>query len=286
MMERKMEYRFYSVPVNGVIRYVLLVALLLAGMPQSHAEQDTSVDRLLIDSGIDAQMPVFEKMVNAALEQNPGLEQEEREVLQHIAMESLRPEVIYDRVRMGVERVLQPGDRETLLLWFSSPLGQRITQLELQGLEDGVLPALKAAAPALLADKERMQAASRLDGLMQATVLGLKLQEKAMQANHIAVEIAAHPNAAVDTAALEAQLEEHREPLLQLMQQQTLLSLAFTYRDLPAEKLASYESFLSTSAAQRYQQGIQTGLLAGVDVVLQDWESGVRDYYQTEKATP
>lgn len=257
-----------------------LLAVLVLSSQWAAARANDSVDGLLIASGVDAQMSVFEKMVQGTLTQNPALEEEQRAVLQHIAMESFRSDVIYRYVRAAVAEALQPGDRETLSLWYSSPLGQRITTLELKGLEADAFAAMKAAAEALSADQERMAAAARLDALTQASGLGMALQQRAMLANYMAEAIAANPDAPVDTTALEAQLQQHRETMQQLIQQQTLLSLAFTYRELPLEKIASYESFLSTSASRRFQQGVQDGLLRGGDVVLEGWEGELREFYR------
>lgn len=263
----------------GVWGRWMLVVLVLSSQ-WAMARADDSLDALLIASGVDSQAPVFKKMVQATLAQNPALEGEQLEVLQHIAMESFRGGVIYRYVRESVATTLKPGDRETLFLWYRSPLGQRITQLELKGMAVDTLPAMKAAAEALAADQERMAAASRLDSLTQASGLGMTLQQRAMLASYMAEAIAANPDAPVDTAALDAQLQQHQDAMRQLMQQQTVLSLAFTYRDLPLDKIASYESFLSTSASQRYQQGLQSGLLAGVDAVLGDWDAGLREFYR------
>ena len=256
------------------------LAMLLLSSQWAMASDDDAVDALLIASGVDGQAPVFEKMVRATLAQNPALEGEQREVLQHIAMESFRGDVIYRHVQDAVVETLKPGDRETLSLWYDSALGQRITQLELNGNASDALPAMRAAAEALMADQARMAAAARLDALTQSSGLGMALQQRAMLASYMAEAIAANPDAPVDSAALDAQLQQHQAVMQQLMQQQTVLSLAFTYRELPLDKIASYESFLSTSASQRYQAGLKNGLLRGVDAVLDDWASGLRAFYR------
>lgn len=260
--------------------FLALVMMLALASQWANAGQKETLDRLLIVSGVDAQMPVFGKMVQATLAQNPALlDGEQQAVLQHIAMESLRADVIYRHVETAVAEALQPGDLETLMLWYNSPLGQQITALELKGLEADALAAMRGAAESLMADQPRLASAARLDGLTQSSRLGMTLQQRAMLASFMAESIAANPDAKVNTAALDAQLKAHQQPMRELIQQQTLLSLAFTYRDLPLDKIASYESFLATSAAQRYQEGLQNGLMAGVDAVLGDWESGLREYY-------
>ncbi len=257
-----------------------MAAALLLVCQLAMAKDGQAVSRLLIDSGVDAQMPVFGQLVQGTLAQNPALEDgEQREVLQHIAMESFRGDVIYRHVERAVAEALQPGDMETLQLWYGSPLGQKITEMELQSQQADSLPAMKAAAESLMADRERIAAAARLDDLTGASALAVTLQQRALLANHMAESIAADPEVPVDTAALDAQLQQHREPMQQLLRQQTVLSLAFTYRELPVDRIASYESFLATSAAQRYQQGVKAGLLAGVDAVMESWEAGLREYY-------
>ena len=257
-----------------------MAAVLLIVSPWAMAKDVASVGRLLIDSGVDAQMPVFGTLMQGSLAQNPAFEGgDQREVLQHIAMESFRGDVMYRHVERAVAEALQPGDIETLQLWYGSPLGKAITELELQSQQADRLSAMKAAAEDLLADDGRMAAAARLDDVSGASALAVTLQQRVLLANRMAESIAADPEAPVDTTALDAQLQQHREPMQQLMRQQTLLSLAFTYRDLPVERLASYESFLATSAAQRYQQGVKAGLLAGVDAVLESWEAALREYY-------
>lgn len=258
-----------------------VVVMLLLGSPWLRASDAPSLDSVLVASGVDAQMPVFGKLVQATLAQNPAFEEgEQREVLLHVAMESLRSDVIYRHVQTAVEETLKPGDLATLQLWYDSPLGKTITAMELKAQEGDVLPAMKAAAESLQADTERMAAASRLDALTQSSALGVTLQQRALLANHMAESIAMQPDAPVDTTALDAQLASLREPMRQLMQQQTVLSLAFTYRELPVDRIASYESFLATSAAQRYQQGLKQGLLSGVDAVLMDWDKGLREFYR------
>lgn len=258
--------------------WMAVVMLLVCQWAMANDEQ--SVSRLLIDSGVDVQMPVFGKLVHGTLGQSSALDgSEQREVLQHIATESFRADVIYRHVERAVAEALRPGDLETLQLWYGSPLGKKITELELLSQQADRLPAMRAAAESLIADRERIASAARLDDLTGASVLATTLQQRALLVTHMAESIAADPGAPIDTAALDAQLQQHREPMEQIMRQQTLLSLAFTYRELPVDRLGSYESFLSTSASQRYQQGVKAGLLAGVEATLGDWEAGLREYY-------
>lgn len=260
----------------------LLALLLVLGSPGAMAEGNQTVDRLLTVSGADGQMPTFDRMVQAMLAQNPGIADDDVPVLQHIAMETLVPGVIYEQVRAHVKEALKPGDVGTLLHWYESPLGQRITALEQAMGQSTDYAALKQAAPALMADSQRMQMAAKLDALVGVTALGLALQERAMLANHIAVQLSDDPQAPVSMAALDEEIAEHQVAMKQMMRQQSLLSLAYSYRELPLGKLASYQDFLATPVSQRYQSALQRGLLAGIDQVLDSWEADVRGYFRKD----
>jgi len=161
-------------------------------------------------------------------------------------------------VRDRLSEALEPAAAASLLAWYRSETGLRVTRLELVSLDDerdiatlleANEPLLQALAPARRTLLERALAATRAAelaaDLIVNTTLGLAQGQRLAHGR---------PADAATRSALRAQLEQQRPALIASFTRLSLAMSVDAYRSLPDRELGAYVAFLETSAARRYHE--------------------------------
>ena len=257
-----------------------LMLALLAGHALAD-ERDDKIARLLNLAGAEEQISGLADSVIAGLEQAQqsaqGVDAERGEVMLHVAKESFLPEVIYQQVFEAVSVALQDDQLETLLLWYQSPLGKRITEMEVEAASPASGQAMMQNATALLSNQPMMEKAAQFDALLHLTDYNMALQKRMLIAAQTQVRKLHNPDQPVDTSDVEAFFEQRRALLTEQTRKTVMLSFAHTYRELEADKLESYLDFLSTPSARQFNEAIKVGLGEGLDLVFEDYIAGLAE---------
>ncbi len=139
--------------------------------------------------------------------------------------------------------------------WLMSPLGARITRMEVAASQVSAIPDMETQAPALV---KRFKGSARekqfevFDRVTQSTAVAV---DTAM-AVQLAMSVAMLTNAGQKPEVAYEQVSEHIEAnrfmLRGMITQQIFLSYLYTYRELTDEELHSYLEFARTDSGQKY----------------------------------
>ncbi len=243
------------------------------------AATDAEFERLMELSGTTRQVEEFQRGVRLGLEQGAGqgsrlppaaLEQMMVGVDQHI-----RPEVILDEIRYAVLKRMNREDVSTLLRWYESELGRRITQAEIAAARPESVERMMASADELLAMEERVAWARRLDLLVGSTDMNMAVQADIGAAVYRALLTSMNPDEPVDLAPFEEQMAAVQPQLREMMEQLVTLNVVHTYRDFDLPTLARYEAFLNEPLSVMFNKAIGQGMRAGIARTVDAWLADV-----------
>lgn len=236
---------------------------------------DKSVDRLMMLSGLDKQvsdMPGAIKMgFMQGAKQGGNFSDAELQAMMNSADKTLKPSVLLAAIRAQLQAKLTDSDMASLLAWYESGIGQKITAVEEKASTAEGNRQIMQHAQELLGDKKRAAAAERLDDLLGATDKMLNLQENLMLATYTSLSKAIAPDKPFDTAAFKARIAELEPKMRKNIHVYVIASLIYTYQPISDNELAQYEKFLATPAAQKYNDATIRGIDSGLQQIVSDW---------------
>lgn len=233
------------------------LALVAAGA----VAQDTGglARQLMVRSGLDRQLEAYPALVQAGMEESrarSGLSDDRFAELKEASVKAFDPAALKRVVQRELARRLAPKDIEAALAWLDAPLGRRITQLEEQASTAEAFAAMQAWAGALrpgdLAEA-RIAQARRLDRAIKATefsVSSARNSQLAIIAAMTATLPAADQRQALD--AVVAAFEQNRAQIRASAEQQTVMSMLYSYRALGDAELDRYIAFAESAAGRKY----------------------------------
>lgn len=233
---------------------LVLVAALAVGAESEPYSQDTlDLYRL---SGLEVQTASVEfQIVDSITIQTQPLAEDVRKTLIESVAEQFASGAVRDASLTRLEERRDPARVKVVLEWLRSPLGRRITKLEEATSTQEGMAALQAYARTL-ADvpptPERVAFAERLDAAIHATDHAV---DAALRSNFV---IAVALNAArpvpdrLGFEHLRSLINAQRDQFRPMVQQVTLVSFLYMYRELSEEDLERYITFYETEAGSWY----------------------------------
>lgn len=256
----------------------LLALLAFAGTASAAKISNDSLDKVLMLSGISEQVGAFPAVVKASVEgakmqaraqKRTSLTDEDFDALKEAMGEAFQPAPILKATSDEIRRKVSEADAKKLIAWFESDLGKKITQAEVDATTPEARKDLAKEAQALLADKQRMAYAARLDKLLHATDETLKFQERSVVALYTAVAARMNPDQKVDTKAYRKQIHAALQKSRARFEQATQLGFAFTYRKMEMAELNKYAKFLQQPSTRRFNDAARIGMMKGIDHAVQ-----------------
>jgi hypothetical protein len=232
-----------------------------AGVAGPSEAEKAAFDRLLERSGLRVQLESLSAGVRVQFLRGRGrLTGQDRLTIDRIVSEHFAADALYARIRREFARRLDGPKLAKALEWYDSPLGRRITGLELAALVSSGEPDanLDAGRPssrrlALLQRLDAGGAASETTGEITMTIV--RSLSRAFQP-------------VVPTAArgqLEAQLTQTRNRALEQIRRACLATMAFAYRELSDGELDRYVQFVESEAGQWHMGVMNSSLLTAID---------------------
>ena len=237
-----------------------------ASGPLSVAERN-GLDELLERSGLRVQLQSLSAGVRIQFLRGQGrISSQDRATIDRIASTNFDADAIYSRIKVEFERNLDAGKLADALAWYRSPLGKRITGLELMALafENGWDSAVsierKQASQHRIALVERLDASG---GASETTVdVTLSIVRSLTRAFQPVLPAAAR----VSNVQLDDQIARARSRTLEQIRGACLVSMLLAYRSLTDQELSEYVQFVESEAGQWYMSLMNSALLAAVDV--------------------
>lgn len=177
----------------------------------------------------------------------------------------LKPANTLRAISEQVRRNISEADARTLLVWFDSPLGKRISQAEADALTPRAYQQINASATKLLADKPRVQLAREQDRVQHTTDTLMQTRKTIVMASFVKVLQSMSPGEplpAKELNAFKAQLAARFQQARPQLERATILGLVYTYRHIGTASLRKYLAFLQTPPAQRFHEDVIAGMEA------------------------
>ncbi|MCK5860665.1 MAG: DUF2059 domain-containing protein [Abyssibacter sp.] len=255
-------------------RTLLLGASLLLSVPLC-AATTADVDTLMDVSGITKQFADLPKTFIAGMKQGMQQDEDSDPAVSAMLMEAAERTVTVERflnpVRQQLDEGLSKADIKTLIEWHQSPVGERITQAEVQASTPQANEHMLALAPQLLQDVALVERADRIDAAVGITDLTMDVQENVTLIIMQTVAATTEGAEPVDEEAFRLQWEVVEPQVRANIQQYTRISAAYTYRQLSEGDVDAYVEFLSSPLGRRFTAAGKQGMAEGFQAVTQAW---------------
>jgi hypothetical protein len=228
----------------------------------SDAER-AALDNLLGHSGLKVQLESLSAGVRVQFLRGRGrLSGEDRVTIDRIVSERFAAEALYARIEREFERNFDGRKLAEALEWYGSPLGKRITGLELAALVGG---AHASELENIRPTSRRLELLQRLDvggGASETTVdVTLVIVRNMVRAFQPVLPTAVR----LSRDQLEDNIAQVRSRMLDQIRQACLVTMLFAYRELSDEELDRYVQFVDSESGQWYMSLMNSALLTAVD---------------------
>jgi len=224
-----------------------------------------TVDEILELSGMRPQLPGLARALGAEYLPRPGqLGARDSAAVVQIVAKQFAPERLFAILRDDFRRRVDGKQLDAMAVWFRSPLGRRVTALEIAASAPEAAPKLAAFTAGLKASPppaSRVELVQRLDWVTGTT------QETTDLALIIAGSVA---RAAAATAPaerrmraglVERRVEEMRGQMTTVIGENVLAQMLYVYAPLSDDELKQYVDFLASPPGRWYGRAAHGALL-------------------------
>lgn len=226
------------------------------------------MDEIFFLSGLEEQLALIGDGLGAAMApQVHQLPPAQSETIQRVVLSEFNADTLQRGVEEHLERAHDPRHAETVLEWLRSPLGRRISKLDIAAARPEGMRAMQAYAEALAADPApatRVALVTKLDAATGITDFTVEATLASAVATAIGIN-GAQPSAhRVDENQLRAAVEAQRDVLRPEIQKVTMVSMLCSYQSLSDEDLASYVGFSESAPGRWYHDVVKRALLSAL----------------------
>ena len=263
--------------MRTALRFAVLIIVTALGSAGAFALQN---QELIAKSGLDEQLKEMQKglaSVSDVLRQR-GVPVDDKfeKAWAEAVPKAYQTDKILAVVDEGLETLLTKDDKTVLLDYYTSPLGQRITGLEIEAAKVGMQTEIQANAQKLMSDpgkaSDRIALYQEIDKTAGATEIAVEMAMNFSLAMTIGMTSTMEGPKEIDIDMLKGELDRQRPAITQQISSQTLAIFAYAYRDLNAEDLNIYLAFLRSPAARKFNLG--AGKLVAEALTSQSHELG------------
>jgi hypothetical protein len=223
-----------------------------------------ALDTLLERSGLKVQLESLSAGVRVQFLLGRGrLSGEDRLTIDRIVSERFSAAALYARIRLEFGQNLESAKLAKALEWYGSPLGKRITGLELASLvpDGGQIPDFENDRPS----ERRLDLVRRLDAGGGASDTTVDVTMAVVRSLTRAFQPALPAVARLSRGQLERELTQVRNLTLERIRRACLLNMLTAYRDLTDQELEQYVRFVESEGGQWYMSVMNGTLLIAVD---------------------
>ena len=120
--------------ISKIFVWMVLIFASPAIASEVNSKFEENIDEIIVKSGLQRQIEQLPEVVNASfderLNQEPVIKPEDAARIKAVFSESYNPSAMLSSIKADITKGLTDQDVEPILSWLSSPLGQKITQLE------------------------------------------------------------------------------------------------------------------------------------------------------------
>ena len=228
----------------------------------------TRVDDLLELSGVRAQLFGLARGIAKELRPAPGImSPKDQASIDRVLSKSLRPEVLYGLLREAFIPYIDRTNLEAAAAWLRSPLGRRITMLEVSTAAPSFEQKVTDYAAEIQSNRpsdRRGELIWRLDWVMGSSDSSADLYATLSRGVAKAVSAAGPPERRLRPGQIDEQIAEVRARVRQPLQALHHTATLYAYRDLTDDELTAYVVFSSSDAGRWFNLAMHKAMLSAV----------------------
>jgi hypothetical protein len=232
----------------------------------------TTADELLELSGVKPQLATAVLKLGAEFKpRRSQLASDDAAVFDQIMTRNFAADKLYNTLRGEFRRRADGKKIAEVLQWLGSPLGRKITELEVTaGLEpDAGRRATTFAAGRGGPPPGRVALMERIDWVAGVTDGSLESILAVARAMAMALNSALPPDQRQTTDHVERQIQQQRARSRAQLAQSTITFMLYEYRSLEDQELEQYAEFLATDAGRWYSATMSKALIRTVALTAQ-----------------
>jgi hypothetical protein len=224
-----------------------------------------TVDEILELSGMRPQLPGIARALGAEYLPPVGqLSEHDTALVGRVVARHFVPERLYAVIRDDFRHRVDQTQLDAMAVWFRSPIGRRVTALEIAAAGPEAAAKIDAFAAGLKtspAPASRLELMQRLDWVTgtshETTELGLSIAGSVVRA----AAAAAPPERRTRAGLVERRLEEMRGQMAAVNGQNVLAQMLYVYGPLSDAELKEYVDFLASPPGRAYGRSAHGALL-------------------------
>lgn len=268
------------------IKFKYLTSLTLAlGLVFSSLVTAAPKDRTLLlldESGMSEQIDMLAGMVSSSvLQGETEMSPEERKKTSEVFAKAFHEDKFKSFVRDDVNAALSSEEIETLLVWYGSDLGKRITAAETLATNASQKELLTVLSKSR-ENQALMKIASDIIALTKASELMIELQKHIALSAFAAASAHQAPGKPLDfdkvKPLIDQQMEMNRGQAKAMMLAYTL----YGWKDIPMDDLKKYEAVLKTDAGTKFLESGNAGMFKGLNLAFSDAMYNLVEMYKAK----
>ncbi len=257
----------------------VVAGLVLACAAASYAgnASDKQIEALFVKSGMDQlleQLPaMFGLGMEQAFTQDENLKKLPRHALEGIknaAGQAYAPKKLTDIMIKSMSGTMSADEAASVLEWLDSPIGKKCTDLEKGTVTAEGMKEMEQFAQEIKKNPpppERLKLIRELDRATNATATSVEVFMNTNLAVATAVTLSLPQETRRPLPDIKKQLEGSRPAIEKALEEQTLVSMLFTYRKLTDRELLDYVNFARSPVGDRFNtvaiDAFQKAMVAG-----------------------
>jgi hypothetical protein len=241
--------------------------------PAPKGAGSATADEVLELSGVKSQLAATPARMAGEFKPRGGrLNAEDTAALEQILARHFDAERLYNQVRTEFKRRADARKLVDVAEWLRSPLGQKITALEVAaGLETDAARRAVTFAPGGRGGPSaaRVGLVERIDWTAGITDGSLESMLAVARAMAMAINRALAPDERQTSAQIERQMQQLRGQARARLAQSTLAFMLYQYRSLDDDELQQYADFLASDAGRWYTATMSKAMNRTVAVAVQ-----------------
>ncbi|OGL02427.1 MAG: hypothetical protein A3E31_10405 [Candidatus Rokubacteria bacterium RIFCSPHIGHO2_12_FULL_73_22] len=240
-----------------------------ATAPGAVAADRATIDELLDVSGLKRQLaPITTRIRSEFHAQHGQLAARDLARAEQITARHVRTETVYGLIAEGVGKRSDAAKLAAALAWYRSPVGRRITELEVafsrsSGTEREIeryVGRLQQSPPA----RERLALVQRLDAAGRATETSLDVSIAIIRSLASAVDPYLPAERRLSRSQLESRIRQVRAQVFEQVRRLSFVMMLFIYRDVSDADLARYVAFAESEPGQWYVSAVSGAFVDAV----------------------
>lgn len=267
-----------KIPLLSLPSLVVLFFTLFSFGAYAQTPGDKATAELLELSGLSQQITEFPNAMKSGIAQAA----QQGQIPQNMATQmqqqidvGLDEQLMLQGVRQSVQQQMTANEVQSLLRWYRSDNGRRVTAEEAKTSEPEAQQEMIAKARQLMQDQVRVTQAQRINKAAGVTDVTLELQRQVSIAIFAALSRATQPEQEPDLQAFKQQMAQLEPQLRQQLDQFVTLALVYTYRNLKPETVQAYENFLGQPATQKFNRTVMTSISRNIEQVVLRWAANM-----------